>query len=298
MSHQAVNAWVTLSPELREHLEQVRAAMNPKHAPNTQTLWQVGWVLAYRHRPKLNYADPAVSQICADLHGTVSADQVQRALTCLERSGLWVTVRKSTGGKAGQAGSAPRRAPTFVTELEQGHMGADPLVTSAGSHGGNRGVTRGLEQGHMGADPLALNKSLNKTPTTEKVSEQNKLQTVNSHTGVIEQTKQAALKMHLDTDTRPVKNPQALATHLLAEFHPIVRDLVNKYPHAQVRALAHATLCKHRGETLSEAAALDLDPQRRDCPVCHGAGTTYADDHTDPAGLRRVMITCTHSAVA
>lgn len=183
MSAQATQAWLSLSKEQADHLEQIRRATDERHRPSAVCVRDVGYALAWRHGSG-GYVDSAITQICADLGNRYKGDQVQRALSCLEQAGLWVTVRKSTQGKKGKKGRAARRVPTFVpgadTKTDPNHLGAYPHTINDESPGGNDRITWGLDPNHLGAYPHPLKQIPKTNSYAETVSEQVRVTTADS----------------------------------------------------------------------------------------------------------------------
>jgi hypothetical protein len=172
MSFPALKAWHALDPA---QVERVRMETDPKRRPSLLALVAVCEQLALGVIDGKGYTDLTVEQIRKNLHGALSRDQVQNALTCAEGS-LFVTVRRSTRGKHGKAGRAPRRVAVFYDSVghltARNHDGANPVLNQGESSRGTGQIMTGYGSNHDGANPVTLIQNPYTKPLGEQVTEQ------------------------------------------------------------------------------------------------------------------------------
>lgn len=274
MTWQVVQAWEKRPPEQRAALEQARLAIPSKRRPTKAALEITARVLAGAVLRDQNYTDLTYAQII-ERAGAVSEEQVKRACSLLHDAGVFVVVRKSTRGKQGKAGRAPRRVPAF---LDLNHGGVKPPAISDESRGGNDRITGGLDPNHGGVKPPTLNTNTEYISLESESAERARPESANSHPGeketdlpahmtraLIEQITSRALEQAAAQD--PTFKPgKAWFISRRGEMLGLVIDLVHQYPQANRTALEQAAALALYNE-LDPYKHPDLIAQLEDRPI-------------------------------
>jgi len=171
MGIEALKAWRAIPPDV---IEACRMSLPARHRPSRHAMELVAQSLALGviepggKLKQAGFTDKSIQQVIDECHGVVTYEQVRAALRALEKQPLFKTIRRSTRGKEGGSGRAPRRVMYCYdpcNHLKQ--SGLNPTSISQDSECGEKRISVGSNEVHRGAYLTALIQDLFTDPYTD-----------------------------------------------------------------------------------------------------------------------------------